>query len=104
MISQQFLGFKNLSFVGDTSGFKTDRKPVLHSRNMQLSLPGRDPGYHKFFLALQNSWYVGDELSRFAVVLAPLLPRVLNFRFQFRFNLSFFTIIFWMLRNLFFIL
>ena len=30
-ISQQFLGFKNLSFVGDTSGFKTDRKPEEHS-------------------------------------------------------------------------
>jgi len=30
-ISQQFLVFKKLSFVGDTTGFKTDRKPLVYS-------------------------------------------------------------------------
>jgi len=34
-ISQQFLGFKKLSFVGGTSGFKTDKKPEVHSRYMK---------------------------------------------------------------------
>jgi hypothetical protein len=32
-ISQQLFGAKKLSFVGDTSGFKTYREPVEHSRN-----------------------------------------------------------------------
>jgi len=38
MISQVFGGMENLSFVGDTTGFKTDKKPVVHSRYMKSRL------------------------------------------------------------------
>jgi len=39
-ISQQFLGFKKLSFVGGIKGFKTDKKPVLLSKIGSLSEKG----------------------------------------------------------------
>jgi hypothetical protein len=33
-----FSGFQMCGYVGDTSGFKTDRKPVVHSRYLHFSI------------------------------------------------------------------
>jgi hypothetical protein len=32
MISQIFLALENYSYVGDTTGFSTVKKPVIHGR------------------------------------------------------------------------
>ena len=38
MISQVFGGMENLSFVGDTSRFKTEKKPLVHSSYQNLTM------------------------------------------------------------------
>ncbi len=49
MISQHFRSLPKFVYVGDTSGFRTDKKPLVHSRYMQFNPKDWDWWYHKFF-------------------------------------------------------
>jgi hypothetical protein len=48
-LSQVFENVNIADMLESTSAFKTDRKPVVHSRYIHLSLPSSDLEYHKYF-------------------------------------------------------
>ncbi len=70
-ISQVSMVSISFRYVWNTSGFKTDRKPVVHSRNMQFSSGSWNWWYHNF----SNRSYFTDKL-----IIAPQISKYQGLR------------------------